>query len=89
MSEINLKQAACIAERYLNEFVRTSYNSPPDDKWVVLVESAVDCGEYWMFHYQSAMYLSAGKLSYLLAGNLPLKISKMGDVLGFGASFAG
>jgi hypothetical protein len=84
MSEINLVQAIEIAERYLNESVRDSFNSVQGDRWVVSAEKAVDCGEYWKFHYQSAMYLSTDNPSYLLVGNLPLRVSKTGEVLGFG-----
>jgi len=84
MSEINLVQAIEIAERYLNESVRDSCNSVQGDRWIVSAEKVVDCGEYWKFHYQSAMYLNTDNLSYLLAGNLPLRVSKTGEVLGFG-----
>ncbi|WP_080937369.1 YrhB domain-containing protein [Burkholderia plantarii] len=84
MTVITLTAAIEIAENYLNESVRTSYNSPKDDRWVVSTEKIVDCGECWLFHYQSALYLSTGDPAYLLAGNLPLRVSKVGAVLGFG-----
>ncbi|WP_174998294.1 YrhB domain-containing protein [Burkholderia lata] len=84
MTEISLAAAIEIAESYLNESVRTPHNSIEDDRWVVSMEKIVDCGECWLFHYQSALYLSTGDPAYLLAGNIPLRVSKAGVVLGFG-----
>jgi len=83
MSKVSLIQAIDIAERYLNESIRTEHNSVLGDRWIVSKEKIVDCGGHWMLHYQSSKYLSTGNPIYLLAGNLPLKVSKTGEVLGF------
>jgi hypothetical protein len=84
MSNINLVQAIEIAEHYLNESVKDPHDPVQGDRWVVSKEKIIDCDEYWIFHYQSAMYLSTENPSYSLAGNLPLRVSKKGEVLGFG-----
>jgi hypothetical protein len=78
---ISLDEAIVVAERHLNETVRKPQDSVPGDFWVVSRENVTDLGDYWLMHYQSALYLQTGSLSYLLAGNLPLRISKAGIIM--------
>ena len=84
MNEISLETAISLAERYLNEVVRNSYDSPKNDRWVISLDKVYDRGGYWALHYQSELYLKTGNPSYLLAGNLPIKVSRStGEILGF------
>ncbi len=84
MNEITKQTAIAIAEQHLNEVIRSPYDSPVGDRWVISMENIQDCGDYWLMHYQSEMYLKTENPSYLLAGNLPINISKTGKILGFG-----
>lgn len=84
MSEISLETAISVAEHYLNEVMRNPYDAPKNDRWVISLDKIYEREGYWIFHYQSELYLKTGNLSYLLAGNLPLKISRAnGEILGF------
>lgn len=85
MTTISLNDAIRIVELHLNEVVRNAYDSPPGDSWVVTKANIQEHGDYWLMPYQSKLYWDTENPSYLLAGNHPLKISKSGNVLGFGS----
>lgn len=83
MNQISLESAILAAERYLNTVVRNPHDPPQDDHWIISKDKIKDCNSYWLFHYQSERYVTTRNPSYMLAGNLPLKMAKSGEILGF------
>lgn len=80
-----LNDAIRTAEEHLNTVVKSKY-AQPRDRWVVVEDCVQDQGDSWLLHYQSETFLTTDDISYALAGNQPLRVSKDGRILGFQAS---
>ena len=82
MDIISLEQAIKIAEKYLNEEIRDPVLFKDS---VFIVERALinECDDYWIFFYQTDRYIKSEDVFDALVGNLPIKISKFGEILGF------
>lgn len=79
---ISIEKAIIIAQEYINNNLNDSHSSG-DDIFIIERDFITEKEEYWEMHYQSKKYLETGSISFALAGNLPIKISKFGKVLGF------
>jgi hypothetical protein len=64
MSQIPLRVAIASTEQYLNTRVRSPHDLSLGDRWVILSKTAKDCGEHWLFQYQSLLYIETGNPSY-------------------------
>lgn len=67
---LDVNEAAQIAVRYLSERL----NLPADDE-VVITETAED-GDWWLFMYNSRMYMQTGDLRYAIVEGHPVAVRK-------------
>ncbi len=82
MTAITLDQAIEIAEIYLNGEIRDA-GLFKDSLFVIERDLTRGFDDYWIFFYQTDSYLRSGDVLDALVGNLPIKISKDGVVMGF------
>lgn len=79
---ISVEKAIIIAQEYINNNLKDGHSSG-DDMFIIERDFITETDEYWEMHYQSKKYLETGSISFALAGNLPIKISKCGKVITF------
>lgn len=82
MDIISLERAIEIAEKYLNHEIRDPVLFK-DSEFVVERGLTNECDDHWVFFYQTDRYIKSGDVFDALVGNLPIKISKFGEILGF------
>lgn len=80
---INLSKAVQIANKKL---VDLSNEMGIETK--IIEEATIEKDYYWVFFYNSKLYLDGGNLSYALAGNSPFIVDKIkGNIYETGTAF--
>jgi hypothetical protein len=82
MVVITLERAIELAEKYLNNEIK-DHALFKDTLFVVERALVKEFDDYWLLFYQTDRYIKSGDVFDALVGNLPIKVSKAGEILGF------
>ncbi|WP_162877315.1 YrhB domain-containing protein [Mycobacterium persicum] len=81
MKEMDLKSARMLAVEAINKLMRTERLGE-----LMIVDSAIiETEEAWYFPYDAAAFVVNGDISAALAGNVPVKVPRVGGALTYEA----